>query len=118
MKIDFDFDFNKLQNIDNECIDVNATLDDGRTYTVQLIRYQNLLSSMEEDQVNFNFIPPIAPSIIVKELTMETIEAAIKYYVEERDGYWLKFCHLGTEIDDKTLNVLTDRWFAKTSWIH
>ena len=116
MKIDFDF--NKLQNIDNECIDVNVTLDDGRTYTVQVITYKNLLLSMDEDQVNCNFIPPIAPSIIVKELTMETIEAAIKYYVEERDGYWLKFCHLGTEIDDKTLNVLTDRWFAKTQWIH
>jgi hypothetical protein len=63
------------------------------------------------------FWDTMAPSIIVKELTMETIEAAIKYYVEERDGYWLKFCHLGTEIDDKTLNVLTDRWFAKTQWI-
>ena len=23
---------------------------------------------------------------------------------------------MGTEIDDKTLNVLTDRWFAKTQW--
>ncbi len=23
---------------------------------------------------------------------------------------------MGTEIDDKTLNVLTDRWFAKTKW--
>jgi len=23
---------------------------------------------------------------------------------------------MGTEIDDKTLNVLTDRWFAKSQW--
>ena len=23
---------------------------------------------------------------------------------------------MGTEIDEKTLNVLTDRWFAKTQW--
>ena len=103
-KIDFDFDFNELKDIDDNCIDVNVTLDDGRTYIVQLITHQCLLSSMQEDKVNFVY--PVAPSIVVKELTKETIEDAIKYYVEEDDGYWLKFCHLGTEIDPKPLGAV------------
>ena len=102
-KIDFDFDFNELKDIDDNCIDVNVTLDDGRTYIVQLITHQCLLSSMQEDKVNFVY--PVAPSIVVKELTKETIEDAIKYYVEEDDGYWLKFCHLGTEIDIPHLSI-------------
>ena len=33
------------------------------------------------------FLTPIATLIIVKDLTKKTIETAIKYYVEEREGY-------------------------------
>ncbi len=105
---------NMIPNIEDAWCDVFVTLDDGRTYIVQVLTYQNFLQS--EDEKTINFISPVAPSIIVKELTKETIEAAIHYYAKERDGYWLKFCHMGTEIDEKTLNVLTDRWFAKTQW--
>lgn len=109
-----DFDFNKLENIDDNFIDVNVTLDNERTYIVQLITNKCLLSLMEEDKRHFIYLG--APSIIVKELTIETIEATIKHYVEEDNGYWLKFYNMGTEIDDKTLDILTDRWFAKTQW--
>jgi hypothetical protein len=80
-----------------------------------VITYKNFLESEDENAVNF--LSPTSPSIIVKELTKETIESAIHYYVKEDNGYWLKFCHMGTEIDEKTLNVLTDRWFAKNSLI-
>lgn len=80
-----------------------------------MITYKNFLESEDENAVNF--LSPTSPSIIVKELTKETIESAIHYYVKEDNGYWLKFCHMGTEIDEKTLNVLTDRWFAKNSLI-
>lgn len=96
------------------CLCVYVTLDDDRTYIVQVLTYQNFLKS--EDEKTVDFISPVAPSIIVKKLTKETIEAAIQYYAKERYGYLLKFCHMGTEIDDKTLNVLTDHWFAKTQW--
>ena len=105
---------NTIPNIENAWCDVYVTLDDDRTYIVQVLTYQNFLQS--EDEKTIDFISPVAPSIIVKELTKETIEAAIQYYAKERDGYWLKFCHMGTEIDDKTLNVLTDRWFARNQW--
>ena len=106
---------NTIPNIENAWCDVSVTLDDDRTYIVQVLTYQNFLQS--EDEKTIDFISPVAPSIIVKELTKENIEAAIQYYAKEHDGYWLKFYHMGTEIDDKTLNVLTDRWFAKTQWI-
>lgn len=107
-------DLDSIPNIEDAWCDVDVTLDDGRTYIVQVLTYQNFLQS--EDENTIDFISPIAPSIIVKELTKKTIESAIQYYAKERDAYWLKFCHMGTEIDDKTLNSLTDRWFAKSQW--
>lgn len=70
-----------------------------------------------EDKNIVNFLPPHGPVILVKELTEETIYAAIDYYVKERERYWLKFYHIRTEIDDKILNILSDRWFAKQEWI-
>ena len=97
----------EISNIYNAWCNVYVTLDDGWTYTVQVLTYQNFLQS--EDEKTINFISPVVPSRIVKELTKKTIEGAIQYYVKKRDGYWLKFCHMGTETDDKTLNVLTDR---------
>ena len=108
-------DLESIVDIKNAWCDVFVTSDDGRTYIVQVITYKNFLES--EDENTINFLSPTSPSIIVKELTKETIESAIHYYVKEDNGYWLKFCHMGTEIDEKTLNVLTDRWFAKNSLI-
>ena len=93
-KISIKNNLNEIPNIENAWSDVYVTLDDDRTYIVQVLTYQNFLQSRDEKTINF--ISPVAPSIIVKELTKETIEAAIQYYVEKEDGYWLKFCHLGT----------------------
>ena len=108
-------DLESIVDIKNAWCDVFVTSDDGRTYVIQVITYKNFLES--EDENTINFLSPTSPSIIVKELTKETIESAIHYYAKEDNGYWLKFCHMGTEIDEKTLNVLTDRWFAKNSLI-
>ena len=68
---------NEIPDIENAWTDVYVTLGDGRTYIVQVITYQNFLES--EDEKTINFISPIAPSIVVKELTLETIEAAKIY---------------------------------------
>lgn len=108
-------DLESIVDIENAWCDVFVTSDDDRTYVIQVITYKNFLES--EDENTINFLSPTSPSIIVKELTKETIESAIHYYAKEDNGYWLKFCHMGTEIDEKTLNVLTDRWFAKNSLI-
>ena len=113
--IDIKADLESIVDIENAWCDVFISSDDGRTYIVQVITYKNFLVPEDEDPINF--LSPRAPSILVKEVSTETIEAAIKYYAEKDDGYWLKFCHMGTEIDDKTLNVLTDRWFVKNNLI-
>lgn len=76
---------NTIPNIENEGCDVYVTLYDDQTYIVQVLTYKNFLQS--EDEKTIDFISPVAPSIIVKELTKETIEAAIQYYAKERDGY-------------------------------
>ena len=67
---------NTIPNIENAWCDVFVTLDDGRTYIVQVLTYQNFLQSKDEKTINF--ISPVAPSIIVKELTKKTIEAAME----------------------------------------
>lgn len=93
-KISIKFDFNGVPSIENAWCDVLVTLDDDRTYIVQIVTYKNFLES--EDETTKNFLSPIAPSIIVKELNKKIIEEAIRYYAEEQDGYWLKFCHMVT----------------------
>jgi hypothetical protein len=82
--IDIKTNLDEIPNIENAWCDVYVTLDDDRTYIVQVLTYQNFLQS--EDENTINFISPVAPSIVVKELTIETIKAAIHYYAEERDG--------------------------------
>lgn len=72
---------------------------------------------MSENEDAINFLSPTSLSIIVKELTKETIESAIHYYAKKDNDNWLKLCYMGSEINDKTLNVLTNRWFAKKSLI-
>lgn len=79
------FDFNKLENIDNNFIDVNVILDNEQTYIVPLIIANYLLSLMKEHKKDF--IYPGFRSIIVKELNIETIETTIKHCIEEDNGY-------------------------------
>jgi len=68
-------DLNEIPNIENGWCYVYVTLDDDRTYIVQVLTYKNFLQS--EDKKTLNFISLIAPSIIVKELTKETIESLV-----------------------------------------
>jgi len=122
-KINIATDLDGIESKEDGWSDVFITLDDDRTYIVQVVTYAYFLTSdyflVSDDEAKniVNFLPPRSPVILVKELTEEIIKAAIHYFVKEREGYWIKFYHLGTEIDDKTLNVLTDRWFAKQEWI-
>ena len=49
---------NTIPNIENAWCDVYLTLDDGRTYIVQVVTYQNFLQS--EDEKTIDFIAPVA----------------------------------------------------------
>ena len=58
-----------------------------------------------------DFLSPSGPMIIVKKLTKEVVEDAIKVYAEN-NGYYLKF--YAAYFDIKTLNVLNNRKVARS----
>ena len=57
------------------------------------------------EQEKTNFITPDTPKIIVKKLTEQIVREAIQAYVEN-DGYWLKLCQFGDDIDISILNKM------------
>ncbi len=93
-KIDFDFDETLEIDNDNGCIDVNVILYNYRLYQIQVATAKCFVSPIIEE--NQNFLEAISPSIIVKELTRETIEEAVEFYLKKEGGFWLNFCHLST----------------------
>ena len=58
-----------------------------------------------------DFLSPGDPIVIVKKMTKEVIEQAIKAYAED-DAYCLKF--YSAELDTKTLDILKDRSIARS----
>lgn len=65
----------------------------------------DLLDQMEQEKINF--IMPDTPKIIVKKLTEQIFREAIQAYAEN-DGYWLKLCQFGDNIDISVLNKLEE----------
>ena len=57
------------------------------------------------DKEKTNFSEPGDPFIIVRKLTKEIIEEAVKAYAEN-DAYWLKFYHFAGEVDTAVFNRL------------
>ena len=57
------------------------------------------------EQEKTNFITPDTPKIIVKKLTEQIVREAIQAYAEN-DGYWLKLCQFGDDIDISILNKM------------
>ena len=88
---------------------------DGYKYVVPVATSKNLLSLVDNKESDFLF--PMDPMIVVKGLTMENIDRAIKAYAEE-DVFWLKFYHLAFGIDIKTLDILRVRWFERKKLIN
>ena len=100
----------EIDDIDifDDNIDVAVELDDGREYVVVVATQKNLLTLMENEKSDF--LSPGDPMIIVKKMTKEVVEEAIRAYAED-EGYYLKL--YGTYFDVKTLNVLKDRSIAR-----
>jgi hypothetical protein len=90
-------------HIDN--LDVFVENEDGYTYTIVVSTPGDLLDQMEQDKINF--IMPDTPKIIVKKLTEQIVREAIQAYAEN-DGYWLKLCQFGDDIDISVLNKLEE----------
>ena len=84
-------------------VDVFVENEDGYTYTVVVCTPGDLVDQMEQEKTNF--IIPDTPKIIVKKLTEQIVREAIQAYAEN-DGYWLKLCQFGDDIDISILNKM------------
>ena len=66
------------------------------------------------DKEKSDFLSLGDPMIIVRKFTKEVVEKAIEAYTED-EAYYLKF--YATELDIKTLNVLNDRYIARSKFL-
>jgi len=77
-EISFPIPLKDVEDIYNDNIDVFVDLENGRSYTVIVGTYQNVLSLLNQE--NSNFLPPDETIIMVRKLTIEVIEEAIQAY--------------------------------------
>jgi hypothetical protein len=104
--IDIDESYlNEIDDVYNANIEVFVTLEDGFTLVIIVGTPQNLKYIMEKKKQNF--YEPGLPWIVVRKLTKEIIEEAIRAYMAySPDGYWLKLCHFAMDIDITVFNKL------------
>jgi len=103
-KISFPVPLTNIEDIYDDNIDVFVDLENGRSYTVVVGTYKNILSLLKKEKNNF--LPPGEPMIIGKKLTMEVIEEAIEAYAKDDDGYWLKLDHFASFIEAEVFDKL------------
>ena len=84
----------EIPDIEDYNLDVFVDLEDG--YIIGIATAKNIVSLVNKEKTNFS--EPGDPFIIVRKLTKEIIEEAVKAYVEN-DAYWLKFYHFAGEVD-------------------
>ena len=97
-----------IADIFDSNMDVSVKLENGRNYVLVVGTPKNLLRLMENEKSDF--LSPGDPIVIVKKMTKEVIEQAIKAYAED-DAYCLKF--YSAELDTKTLDILKDLSIAR-----
>ena len=103
-EISFPIPLKDVEDIYNDNIDVFVDLENGRSYTVIIGTYQNVLSLLNQE--NSNFLPPGEPMIMVRKLTMEVIEEAIQAYATDREAYWLRLYHFSSFIEPSMFDTL------------
>ena len=106
--ITFLSDLKDVKDIFDDNMDVSVKLENGRNYVLVVGTPKNLLRLMENEKSDF--LSPGDPIIIVKKMTKEVIEQAIKAYAED-SAYYLKF--YSAALDTKTLDILKDRSIAR-----
>lgn len=86
-----------------DSIDVGVEFEYNYSYTIIVRTPNDLVEEMLQEKTNF--IEPGTPMIVVRKLTKEIVTEAIKAYAEG-EGYWLKLCQFGDELDISVLNKL------------
>ena len=87
----------------NDSIDVAIEFENGSLYTIIVRTPDDLVEEMLQEGTNF--IKPGTPVIVVKELTKKIVNEAIEAYAED-EGYWLKLCQFGDELDVSVFDEL------------
>ena len=93
----------EIPDIEDYNPDVLVELEDGYTHAVVVATSKNMLSLMDKHKTNFSASGE--PFIIVRKLTKEVIEEAVKAYAEN-GAYWLKFYHFAGEVAVSIFNEL------------
>lgn len=93
----------EIPDIEDYNLDVFVELEDGYTCTVVIATAKNIVSLMDQEKTNF--LEAGEPFILVRKMTKEIIEEAVKAYAEN-DGYWLKFYHFGGQVDKAVFDRL------------
>src|SRR5687767_7981791 len=104
IKISYGSDLKNILDVENDNIDVFVELEGGYTYTVVAATTKNIENIMDGKYLQFgpektNYFTPGHPFIIVKKLTKDIIEEALKPYAQYDDGYWFKLYLLSDEIN-------------------
>lgn len=98
----------------NDSVDVGVKFEEGYSYTIIVRTPHDFIQEMLEEKTNFS--EPGTPVIVVKKLTEEIITEAILAYAKD-DGYWLKLCQFGDELDIGVLNELDFKMREDIIWI-
>lgn len=109
LNIHYPTSLEKIEDLNNDNIDVIVTLEDGVSYTMVVSTPQNYYWYMDKE--GLDYIPPSPPDIVVRSLTEENIRNAIKTFAAN-DAYWLKlYFLLGRRdgiFDVKSINEMLD----------
>jgi len=109
-RISFPTQLEEIDDINNNNIDVIIQLDDGFTYTMVVVTPQNLEHLM--DKKGQTFLEAGPPMIIVKDITYESIYAAVESFCEG-NAYWLKEYYLSGNFQIDLLNNMLDDMYNK-----
>lgn len=101
--------FDRIEDVNNDNIDVFVELEDGMSYTMVITTPKYYYEYMDKERLDY--IPASPPEIIVRRLTKENIRKAIETYVED-NAYWLKLYFLAGErkgaFDMKLMDKMID----------
>ena len=100
VRIEYPTALSKIEDIENDNIDVFVELEDGITYVVVVSTPMNYYWYMEKENKNHYCG---VPDIIVKKLSEEIITEAIHEYAKG-DAYWLKSYYLSGLMDIDAIN--------------
>lgn len=91
LDIQYPTSLDKIQDINNDNIDVIVTLEDGISYVIVVTTPQNYYWFMDKERIDY--VPPSPPLVIVRSLTEENIRIAIEAFAEN-EAFWLKIYFL------------------------